>query len=143
MADSIFGYLSILESRTVGDTAGGLRPHDESFSPGMISSVASPAGVLSEFFLKGAKSAVAANSSRLAIPASETNCTLPDSEPIPECDLESRLLALVRNPGAKLFGVVEEYPVPTPWKAGRELAHRNARNSSDHPKSHSSLVGST
>ena len=133
MADSMFGLLPKLETRTVGEAAR-LRLPDESFSPGMVSSVASPRGGLSEFFLKGTKSAVAAKSSRLAIPAPKTRGTLPASEIIPECDLESRLLALVRNPAAKV-GVGEEYPVPALWKAGRELAHRNARNSSDHSES--------
>jgi hypothetical protein len=135
MADPMF--LSVLERRTIGKAARVLRLPDESVSPGMVSSIASPPGGLSEFFLKGTKPAAAAKSNRLAIPASETTCMLPASETIPECTLESRLLALVRNPGATWMASGKSTPshATAPRKAGRELAHRNARNSSDHSES--------
>jgi hypothetical protein len=111
MADSMFSFLSTLDSRTVGEAAGVLRLPDEAVSPGMVSSIASPPGGLSEFFLEGTKSAVAAKGSRLAIPTSNTSCTLPTSVTIPGYGMELKLLALVHNPGATSEGFGEEYPV--------------------------------
>ena len=136
MADSTFGFSAILGSHPVGEAAGTLR-HNGLVSPVMVSSVASSPGGLSEFFLKGTKSAVAAKSSRLARPTYKTNCTLPTSETIPRFGMEPQLLAPVHNRGAELQGCGPEYPSHTtaPRKAGRELARRNARNSSDHSKS--------
>jgi hypothetical protein len=108
MADSLFDFLAILGNRAA---AGALRLN-RPVASGVVSSIASSPGGLSDFFLKGTKSAVAAKDGRLTIPASKTSCTLPTSVTIRGYGMESELLALVHNPGAKVKGFGEECPVP-------------------------------
>jgi hypothetical protein len=137
MADSMFGFFSILDSRTAGEAAGSLWL-SESASPGMVSPIASPPGGLSEFFLKGIKPAATAKGSGIAIPASQTNFMLTTPVTLAAYGMESRFLALVHSPGARSEGLGgRSTPSHTTAlrKAGRELARRNARSRSDHSKS--------
>src|SRR5215469_17003825 len=144
MADSMFGLLSKLESRTVGEASGVWGFPDESVSTGRVSfSSSPPSGLsefflnLSEFFLKRMKSAAAEKFSRSLYPDSETRWTLSASEGTPERDLESQLLFSSAIPAPNWMVPERSTPshITAPRKAGRELAHRNARNNSD-PRSH-------
>jgi hypothetical protein len=124
MADSTFASVAMLASRITGGPAHTFRRPGGSAPLGMVPSIASPLGGVSDFFLLCARTldtAPPAWARRLAMPVSNTKAGLPL-----RAGVESRLLALVQNPGAKFGGFGHELPAPHTGAAVGQGGNRRA-----------------